>query len=101
MCAEYCEGETYFGTQWGIECFCGDERSDLFKHTTIPTCDYPCAGDAEETCGGSSALSLYNYGGAPEGIPEGTKYLGCYRDVVSDRVLSLKKTVDDDMTIEV
>lgn len=101
MCAEYCEGETYFGTQWSSECWCGDEKTNLHKHDEIPTCDYPCGGDAEETCGGSRALSVYKYGGAPDWVPEGTKYLGCYVDTYRERVFTLNMTTDNAMTLQV
>lgn len=53
MCSEYCEGEDFFGIQYGSECWCGSasDDEDVFRHGSA-TCEYPCAGDDEETCGG-------------------------------------------------
>lgn len=53
MCSEYCEGEDFFGLQYGSECWCGSasEDEDVFRHGSA-TCEYPCSGDDEETCGG-------------------------------------------------
>lgn len=83
------------------QCWCGDANSDIYRYGSA-TCDYPCAGDAEETCGGYAAMSVYEYGGLPGSeIPDGTKYLGCYKDGRFDRALSLKLTSNNDMTHEV
>lgn len=83
------------------QCWCGDTNSNVYKYGSA-TCDYPCTGDAEETCGGYAAMSVYEYGGLPGSeIPDGTKYLGCYKDVRFDRALSLKLTSSNDMTHEV
>lgn len=53
MCSEYCEGEDFFGIQYGSECWCGSasDDEDVFRHGSA-TCEYPCAGDDEQTCGG-------------------------------------------------
>lgn len=53
MCAEYCEGEDFFGLQYGLECWCGsaNDDEDVFRHGSA-TCEFPCSGDDEETCGG-------------------------------------------------
>ncbi|CAM9124123.1 unnamed protein product [Hapterophycus canaliculatus] len=101
MCAAYCEGEDFFGLQYGSECWCGSTDEDVFRHGSA-TCDYPCGGDDEQTCGGYWAVSLYEYGSAlPFDIPEGSRYLGCYRDHRFERALSLKLTTSNDMTYEV
>ncbi|CAM9203087.1 unnamed protein product [Ectocarpus sp. 8 AP-2014] len=104
MCATYCEGDDFFGMQYGSECWCGstDEKDDedLFRHGST-TCEYPCAGDEEQTCGGYWAISLYEYGSAlATDIPEGSRYLGCYSDHRFERALSLKLTTSNDMTHE-
>ncbi|CAN0104949.1 unnamed protein product [Scytosiphon promiscuus] len=102
MCATYCEGDDFFGLQYGVECWCGsdDDVDNLFRHGT-GTCNYPCAGDGKKSCGGEYAMSLYQFGAAlPVEIPDGSKFLGCYNDLVADRALSLKKTSRKDLTHE-
>lgn len=47
-------------------------------------------------------MSLYHYGASlTSDAPEGSKYLGCYKDSVSDRALSHKSTSRSDMSHEV
>eukprot|EP00752_Nemacystus_decipiens_P010979 g9756.t1 len=102
MCANYCEGEEFFGTQYGVECWCSGEKDidELSRHGT-GTCDMKCPGDSKQSCGGVWSMSLYHYGASPTSdAPEGSKYLGCYKDVVSDRALSHKTTSRSDMSHE-
>lgn len=48
------------------------------------------------------AMSLYEYGSAlPIDTPVGSRYLGCYKDSLDERVLGLKMTTSADMTPEV
>ena len=62
------------------------------------TCDFPCAGDDSEICGGSFAISVYQY---PDVIvvPPRT-FLGCYADSKRGRIMTYKDT-DNDMTTDV
>ncbi|CAM9763309.1 unnamed protein product, partial [Sphacelaria rigidula] len=89
-CATLCEGSAYFGTQFGKECYCGP-ASDDFDSLGEATCTMSCSGDANETCGGRLAISVYEY----------TGYAGCFMDNVTDRVLTGSSFVDNDMTAEV
>jgi hypothetical protein len=62
-CVAYCSkaGFSMAGTEYGGQCFCGNE----LKKTSILTddkCSMKCEGDANETCGGSLALSVYSTG---------------------------------------
>jgi hypothetical protein len=62
-CVDYCSkaGFSMAGTEYGGQCFCGNE----FKKTTIlddSKCSTKCEGDANQTCGGSLALSVYSTG---------------------------------------
>ncbi|CAM9466102.1 unnamed protein product [Ascophyllum nodosum] len=101
MCAEYCAGEEYFGTQYGNECWCGWSHGEDVERHGSGTCDYPCLGDEDQTCGGWYSMSLYQYGGSPGAdIPEGSKYLGCYADRRFERALSYKLASSNDMTHE-
>ncbi len=42
-----------------IKCWCGSEE-DYNKYGE-GLCDYPCPGDAQQTCGGYYAMSVYTY----------------------------------------
>ena len=55
------------------------------------TCNRPCTGDADQTCGGRNAISLYKYSYSAA---------GCYKDN-RDRVLTEKYFDSDDMTTQV
>ncbi|CBN74038.1 conserved unknown protein [Ectocarpus siliculosus] len=103
-CSKYCESEPFFGMQYGSECWCGtgagEDVEDMFRHGSA-TCNMACSGDKDKTCGGSWAMSLYQHGSASPGdIPEGTRYLGCFKDNRFNRALSSKQTSSNDMTLE-
>ncbi|KAH8899048.1 WSC domain protein [Thozetella sp. PMI_491] len=63
LCMSGCasKGYAYAGTEYGGECWCGDSVSD--DAAPIPgilgACVTPCKGDATQTCGGKSRLSVY------------------------------------------
>ncbi|KAI0187770.1 WSC domain-containing protein [Xylaria flabelliformis] len=53
-------GFPFAGTEYGGECYCGvviGNGTDLA--TDASTCNMPCNGNSNETCGGPSRLSLY------------------------------------------
>lgn len=82
------------------QCWCGHFKTDFDKHGKAD-CDQPCSGDADEVCGGAWAMSVYQDGGKPDSVPEGSKYLGCYADK-NDRALTLGGTVStNEMTHQV
>ncbi|KAE9379342.1 WSC-domain-containing protein [Stipitochalara longipes BDJ] len=57
-CAKYCTGYTYFGTEYGQECYCGNT---LGYATVEPwtDCYMLCTGNSTEYCGAGNRLSLY------------------------------------------
>ena len=57
-CATQCEGFKYFGVEVGIECFCGDE---LTIDQPSTGCNDDCAGNANQICGGTWAISIYEF----------------------------------------
>ncbi|CAN0347709.1 unnamed protein product [Ectocarpus sp. 6 AP-2014] len=61
MCEAECTGSTYFGMQYGRECFCGGSSTDLVQHGESTACDYECPGDSDQWCGGFYAMSVYSY----------------------------------------
>ncbi|CAN0251738.1 unnamed protein product, partial [Ectocarpus fasciculatus] len=58
ICLGICSDASYthFGTQYGKECWC---TGSLGTTESSTACDFPCAGDADEICGGYDALTLY------------------------------------------
>ncbi|KAF7950917.1 uncharacterized protein EAE97_002469 [Botrytis byssoidea] len=63
-CSMACNGWTYFGVEYGDECYCGSNinagatlQSGLLQSTT--GCNMVCAGNRTELCGGSLRLNLY------------------------------------------
>ncbi|KAF7884514.1 uncharacterized protein EAF02_004850 [Botrytis sinoallii] len=66
-CSMVCDGWTYFGVEYGDECYCGSNinagatlQSGLLPSTT--GCNMVCASNGTELCGGSLRLNLYQVG---------------------------------------
>ncbi|KAL2141982.1 hypothetical protein VTI28DRAFT_1764 [Corynascus sepedonium] len=99
-CAANCEGYTYFGTEYGSECYCGN---DLPTNTALESeCSMTCSGDSSQLCGAGDRLTVYG----PVKValtnlaPVGDYvYQGCYTDN-HERVLAGKSLHDDQMTLE-
>ena len=64
MCLTTCreKGFRYSGLEWQIECYCGDEPVQGFKWTWLNKCNEKCAGNSNQICGGSNAMSVYTFG---------------------------------------
>ena len=62
MCLSTCrsKGYIYSGLQWQIECYCGNEPTKPFEWAWPDKCSYRCAGNSNQICGGSTAMSLYS-----------------------------------------
>ncbi|PMD35530.1 WSC-domain-containing protein [Hyaloscypha variabilis F] len=59
-CAGYCGGVyEYWGVEYGRECYCGNILSPGTVEVPEPECNFPCAANSSETCGGSDRLSMY------------------------------------------
>lgn len=80
-----------------MQCFCGIDSDDP-KELGNAICNYDCAGDASETCGGRKAISVYQYLDGLEKPP--TKYLGCWGDSKRGRIMGLAFS-DSSMTNDV
>ncbi|KAF7440239.1 hypothetical protein PC9H_000583 [Pleurotus ostreatus] len=63
-CAASCaaQGSTYFGTEYGNECWCGSSIRTGATVASSGDCSMPCAGKASDICGSSYRLSLYKLG---------------------------------------
>lgn len=66
QCASECTAFTYFGVEYGAECYCGNSivgGSALVAGSTpdLTGCNMLCSGNATEYCGGSNRLNMYTY----------------------------------------
>ena len=61
MCLSTCGGKgfDYSGLQWQIECHCGNEPAQGFQWAWFDKCNNKCAGNSNQVCGGSHAMSVY------------------------------------------
>ncbi|CAM9726538.1 unnamed protein product [Ascophyllum nodosum] len=60
FCSAFCQGSAYFGTQYRRECWCGEATDDP-KILGSATCTRTCLGDKSQICGGTYAMSVYEY----------------------------------------
>lgn len=64
MCVDYCSSLNmpYAGLEYSRECFCSDKLNSKYapKDGVLGNCNYKCAGDSTQTCGGSGAMSIYH-----------------------------------------
>ncbi|CAB1112589.1 unnamed protein product [Ectocarpus sp. CCAP 1310/34] len=97
VCSDHCSAYPYYGTQYSVECWCGDENADYDANGASNECVMPCAGDASETCGGSYSMSVYQN---EVEIPVDPAYRGCYSDPGTNRVF-VQDDSSDEMTAEV
>ncbi|CBJ28221.1 conserved unknown protein [Ectocarpus siliculosus] len=118
ICASTCADYAYYGTQFGGECWCGNNADyDVYGEAT---CDMGCTGDSSDICGGFNAMSFYSTGSVVETpspvpdevtpspvpdeetpspvpdevtpspvVPTEPGYLGCFGDSQADRVFSV------------
>ena len=97
MCLSICrsKGFPFSGLEWSCECHCGHEPENGFEWAWSSKCDDRCAGDSNQVCGGSNALSLWT---TPPKNPSGL----CINDYPENqRVLNeLSITGLENMTIE-
>ncbi len=115
MCASFCQGFSYFGTEYSKECYCGNELGAGSVNTTQSDCSFSCGGNPYELCGGSSRLSVYSTNDTtppPQTPPSGSPwevitshgqsycYYGCQTEGNSTRALTAAFAANDSMTLE-
>lgn len=59
VCADFCDGYMFFGTQYGVECYCGDVLNDASEEVEEDECGMVCGGSDAEFCGDGNRLSVY------------------------------------------
>ncbi|KAI1310047.1 heme peroxidase [Xylaria venustula] len=69
-CATFCAGWTYFGTEYGAECYCGNEFGEGSVVAPGSQCSMACDGDAKQLCGAGNRLSVYELTPATPGTPD-------------------------------
>ncbi|KAF4635933.1 hypothetical protein G7Y89_g2164 [Cudoniella acicularis] len=59
LCASECSAYTYFGAEYGRECWCGNSFGAGSVITQDSDCSITCAGDPTSYCGAGNRLSVY------------------------------------------
>ncbi|KAK4124797.1 WSC-domain-containing protein, partial [Parathielavia appendiculata] len=112
-CATFCGNAGYalFGLEYYTECYCGNVLMPGAEPAADADCKYPCAGNANELCGGDWRLNLYEFGSSPTSTastasstpsvgPATYTSEGCYTEATGIRALSDVAYFDDAMTVE-
>ncbi|CAM9115389.1 unnamed protein product, partial [Sphacelaria rigidula] len=90
-CKTICEADptnAFYGVQYSKECWCGPDSSDISQHGLSAACTMPCSGNANEICGGSNAMNIYNMDSPPPSPGPSNTFIDgdCYADVQVDRI---------------
>ncbi|KAJ4371927.1 hypothetical protein N0V86_008481 [Didymella sp. IMI 355093] len=108
MCAAFCKvgGYSWFGLEYGRECYCGTKLDALSTKELESACDTTCSGNTFQKCGGPNHLNVYTNPtlSAPTEKSvtslNGFRYKSCWTDKVDDRSLKAVDYRTDDMTVE-
>lgn len=97
FCINYCaqQGFPLAGVEYANECYCGKSFSIASSKANQTICNFPCAGDNTQSCGGNAAINVYHNTAdktplSPPVINAGVNgfgYAGCYVDSVQKRSL--------------
>lgn len=98
MCEAICSEYEVFGTQFGVQCWCGGNHPDTatYGEPIMAACDMPCPGNPETMCGGRDTMSVYEHALTE---PTGAHDHGCFADSFADRIME-RVLIDDFMTTE-
>ncbi|KAF2001319.1 WSC-domain-containing protein [Amniculicola lignicola CBS 123094] len=109
LCSTYCSQYTYFGLEFGQECWCGPHLSRSAPLAPSPAdCNTVCSGDGMAICGGPARLSVYKSNDqgkvstdpvVPGPVIGNYTYQACYADTGSPRILPYR-LASDGMTTE-
>ena len=66
-CLDVCteSGYLYAGVQYGVECFCGNERPLENSNVEESRCNKFCPGNSDAKCGGYLTMNVYQTGVIP------------------------------------
>lgn len=59
LCADFCDGYRFFGTQYGTECYCGNVLNEASEGVEEDECGMVCGGSDAQFCGDGNRLSVY------------------------------------------
>lgn len=59
LCATTCAAYKYFGTEYSVECWCGNSLTQGAALVDISQCSMTCGGNKQEFCGNGNRLSVY------------------------------------------
>jgi hypothetical protein len=104
-CAAACAAYTYFGVEFGSQCYCGVTLAERAAQVPQAECAMRCGGDSANVCGGADRLNVFTSVDCkpdPTNVPAvaGFAYQSCWADNVAGRVLTGKELRGDDMTVE-
>ncbi|KXX74964.1 putative fungistatic metabolite [Madurella mycetomatis] len=93
-CMAFCasRGFQYAGTEYSVECFCGNSLSAGSEQVDDAVCSMACSGDATQPCGAGGRLSLFHtsvvVGPQPNPGVNGFFHMGCYSEGTTGRALT-------------
>ena len=87
LCAGLCADYNYFGVEGGDQCFCGNSLNSGYPEVSGTQCNYTCAGNGSQSCGGLWYTNIYRLSPANPGVDAHVAE-GCYADNGTDRVLN-------------
>ncbi|KAL2134895.1 hypothetical protein VTI74DRAFT_10530 [Chaetomium olivicolor] len=95
LCASLCaqQGYTISGTEYSVQCFCGNALYNGGAKTAESDCSMSCPGDATQKCGAGDRLSIVSKGVPKEYAPPAPQktglgdweYQGCAEDNINDK----------------
>ncbi|KAK3075864.1 hypothetical protein LTR53_000437 [Teratosphaeriaceae sp. CCFEE 6253] len=87
-CIAFCskKGAVYAGTEYAVECYCGNTLAAATTLQADSSCNMGCAYNGSEACGGPNMISIY-YANTPAPLgpftnpgPDGWASQGCWTD---------------------
>lgn len=116
-CMANCAGFDYWGTEYGVECYCGNSLHSSSSTAPLSECNMVCGGDNTQYCGAGNRIELYSTtatrsststssAAAPTATlarrPTVGKYslVGCQTEGTGVRALAGAATASDDMTLD-
>ncbi|KAF1988457.1 class II peroxidase [Aulographum hederae CBS 113979] len=106
-CASFCAGYSFFGVEYGSECYCGNSLSTASSKVVESDCSFACSGDASKICGAGSRMNVFKTSsstgsstGPANPVISGYNYTGCYTDSVGTRTLNGSYLFDNALTIQ-
>lgn len=110
-CAANCNGYSYFGVEYGRECYCGNTLAagSVLSPNGDSDCNMPCGGNSTELCGAGNRLTMYslNSTAAPVAAAPTIKqvigsysYYQCQTEATTERALNALAYASDGMTLE-